>query len=268
MFIDVNTYVGHWPYRNIKYNTLDGLDTIAQKYDITHMVVANITGFFYKDANTANLELLDEMKNYKGKTTFLPMAIVNPTYPAWEKDARDMIAKGFAGFEMVPIYHGYSLAPEWLYDMYSPLHRALWVLDLAEELDVPVRITAGIENFRGRSALDNYNNIGGNDYFALLSKNMNTHVFATSFSPLSAGEKFGKLIGERENTYFDTTQFETFNSVNGEKVMNCISSKQLCFGSLSPFNYVEANLLRMEYTPEFDSDAMKVNAARAFKVLR
>ena len=100
MFIDVNTYVGHWPYRNTKYNTLDGLDVIAQKYDITHMVVANITGFFYKDANTANLELLDELKNYKGKTTFLPMAIVNPTYPAWEKDARDMIAKGFAGFEI------------------------------------------------------------------------------------------------------------------------------------------------------------------------
>ena len=34
MFIDINTYVGHWPFRNLKYNTLDGLDALAQKHDI------------------------------------------------------------------------------------------------------------------------------------------------------------------------------------------------------------------------------------------
>lgn len=268
MFIDINAYIGHWPYRNIKYNTLDGLDTLARKYDITHMVVANVNGFFYKDANTANLELLEELKEYKGETVFLPMAVVNPTYPEWEKDARDMIAQGFVGFEMAPIYHDYSLAPEWLYDKYATEHRALKVLELAEELDVPVRITAGFENFRCRSSRDNYNNIGGGDYFALLSKNMNAHVFVTSFSPLSSGEQFGNLIAERKNTYFDTTQFETINNTLGERVMSRVSRDQLCFGSLSPFNYVEANLLRMEYTPEFDAAAMKTNAARAFKSLR
>ena len=268
MFIDISTYVGHWPFRNLKYNTLAGLDELAQRYDITHMVVANVNGFFYKDANTANLELLDELKAYNGKTKFLPMAVVNPTYPAWEKDARDMIAAGFAGFEMAPIYHGYSLAPEWLYDMYTPLHRAKLVFDLAEELDVPVRICSGFENFRGRSKLDNYNNITGEDYFALLSKNNKVHVFVTSFSPFAAGEHFGALIKERKNTYFDITQFETFNSNAGKNMWNVISKEQLCFGSLSPFNYMEANLLRMEYTPEFDADAMKTNAARAFKALR
>ena len=268
MFIDISTYVGHWPFRNLKYNTLEGLDALAQKYGITHMVVANVNGFFYKDANTANLELLDELKAYSGKTVFLPMAVVNPTYPAWEKDARDMIAAGFAGFELAPIYHSYSLAPEMLYDQYLPKHRAKWVIDLAEELDVPVRICSSFENFRGRSKLDNYNNVTGEDYFALLSKNDKVHVFATSFSPFAAGEHFGALIRERKNTYFDTTQFETFNTNAGANMWNAISKEQLCFGSLSPFNYMEANLLRMEYTPEFDADAMKTNAARAFKSLR
>lgn len=268
MFIDISTYVGHWPFRSLSYNTLAGLDELAERYGVTHMVVANVNGLFYKDANTANLELLDELKAYKGKTVFLPMAIVNPTYPEWEKNARDMIAAGFAGFEMAPIYHGYSLAPEWLYDEYTPKHRAKWVIDLAEELDVPVRICAGFENFRGRSPFDNYNNITGEDYFALLSKNTNVHVFATSFSPLAAGEHFKKLLETRKNTYFDTTQSETFNNSAGKGIMSVITKEQLCFGSLSPFNYMEANLLRMEYTPEFDADAMKINAARAFKSLR
>ena len=268
MFIDISTYVGHWPFRNLKYNTLKELDVLAQKYEITHMVVANLNGFFYKDANTANLELLEELRAYDGKTVFLPLAIVNPTYPAWESDAREMIKAGFMGFEMVPIYHGYSLAPEMLYDEYLPKHRAKWVFDLAEELDVPVRICSGFENFRGRSKLDNYNNVTGEDYFALLSKNDKVHVFATCFSPLAAGEHFGKLIRERKNTYFDTTQFETLNTAAGAAVSGAIAKEQLCFGSLSPFNYMEANLIRMEYTPEFDADAMKINPARAFKSLR
>ncbi|MBQ2743695.1 MAG: hypothetical protein IJF32_12960 [Oscillospiraceae bacterium] len=268
MFIDINTYVGHWPFRNLKYNTLQELDILARKYEITHMVVANLNGFFYKDANAANLELLNELKEHRGKTTFLPMAIVNPTYPAWEKDARDMIDAGFAGFELAPIYHGYSLAPEMLYDEYLPKHRAKWVLDLAEELDVPIRICSGFENFRGRSNLDTYNNISDEDYFALLSKNDKVHVFVTCFSPFAAGEHFGGLIKERKNTYFDTTQFETFNASAGAEMRNVISDEQLCFGSLSPFNYMEANLIRMEYTPEFDKDAMKTNAARAFEDLK
>ncbi len=268
MFIDISTYVGHWPFRNLKYNTLTGLDKLAQENGITHMVVANVNGFFYKDANTANLELSEELRSYNGKTEFFPMAIVNPTYPAWEKDARDMLKAGFAGFELAPIYHGYSLAPEMLFDEYSPKHRVLDVIKLAEELDVPVRICAGFENFRGRSALDNYKNLTGEDYFALLSKNESVHVFATNFSPCAAGEHFKKLLETRKNTYFDTTQFDTFNNKNAENTMKVIDDSQLCFGSLSPFNYMEANLLRMEFTPEFDAEKMKTNASRAFKALR
>ena len=63
MFVDINTYVGHWPFRNLKYNTLNGLDELAQRNGITHMVVANLHGLFYKDCNVANLELLEERQN-------------------------------------------------------------------------------------------------------------------------------------------------------------------------------------------------------------
>ena len=77
MFIDISTYIGHWPFRNLKYNTLEGLDHLAQDAGITHMVVANLHGLFYKDANVANLELLEALKAYQGKTKFLALAMVD-----------------------------------------------------------------------------------------------------------------------------------------------------------------------------------------------
>jgi len=268
MFIDINTYVGAWPYRSLRYNTLSGLNTLAEKYDITHMVTANIGGFFLKDANEANYALLEEWNAYNGKTVFLPMAIVNPTYPAWEKDARAMIDAGFAGFELAPLYHGYDLGMQMPFDSYYPVQYAAPVMDLAEELDVPVRICASIENFRGRSVHDTYENITGAAYFSLLEKFPNVHVFCTSFSPLAAGRDFAELIKTRDNIYFDTTQVENFHTDLPQRIMNMLSKKQLCFGSLSPFNYMEANLLKLAYTPAFDENAMKTNAARAFKTLR
>lgn len=268
MFIDISSYVGHWPYRNLTYNTLEGLDKLAQDNEITHMAVANLNGFFYKDANFANLELLEWLKDYSGKTVFLPMAIVNPTYPAWEKDARDMIAAGFAGFELAPIYHGYSLAPQMPYDSYHAVQYALPVLNLAEELDVPVRICAGFENFRCRSHRDNYNNITGEDYYALLSRNKNAHVLCTSFAPQAAGEHFSALLKERKNTYFDATQFGVFTLAGGKPAMKVITDEQMCYGSLSPFSYMETTLLRAAYCKDFDFEKIKTAPARAFKALR
>ena len=268
MFIDISSYVGHWPYRNLTYNTLEGLDKLAQDNGITHMAVANLNGFFYKDANFANLELLDWLKAYKGKTVFLPMAIVNPLYPAWEKDARAMIDAGFAGFELAPLYHGYSLAPQYPHDSYYTAQYALPVLNLAEELDVPVRICASFENFRGRSHRDTFDNIPGEDYFSLLNANKNVHVFCTSFAPQAAGEHFAALLKTRKNTYFDATQFSVFTEAGGKPAMDVITDEQLCYGSLSPFSFMETTLLRAAYCKEFDFEKIKTAPARAFKALR
>ena len=268
VFIDISTYVGHWPFRKIQYNTLEGLDTLAQQYDITHMVVSNINGFFYKDANAANLELLEWLQDYRGKTEFLPLAIVNPTYSHWEKDARDMIAAGFAGFELTPLYHGYSFSPEIVYDHFTKVHYAKPVLDLAEELDVPVRICAGIEDHRGRSWMDPKTVPGGDDMYALLSKNKNAHVFVTSFAPDWAGDRFGALLKERKNTYFDLTRFEVLGPERCKPVTDVITGDQICYGSLSPFNYMECSLLRSAYGIDFDFEAIKNNGAKAFRSLR
>ena len=269
MFIDISTYVGHWPFRNLKYNSLNGLDELAQRYGITHMVVANLHGLFYKDANTANLELLEELKNYKGKTTFLPMAIVNPTYICWEKDARDMIAAGFAGFELTPLYHGYKLGMQPKYDSYLPEQVAAPVMELAKELDVPVRICSSFENIRGRGRMDVFENVSGDEYFALLSKYPEVSVLCTNFSPLAGGEKFKELIKQRDNIYFDINECGEAQ-VYGipDRILQIASMKQMCFGSLSPFDYMELSLINMEYASAYDANAMKVNGARAFKSLR
>ena len=268
MFIDISTYVGHWPFRNLKYNTLEGLDHLAQDAGITHMVVANLHGLFYKDANAANLELLEELKAYQGKTQFLPMAIVDPQYPMWEKNARAMIAAGFVGFELAPQYHGYKLGMQHKYDSYFHEQVAAPVMALAQELDVPVRICAGFENLRGRGRMDVFQDLTGEDYYALLSKYPDVHVFCTSFYPFAAGEHFAELLKTRENTYFDLSLGESQLTGIPERNVASVGTERLCFGSLSPFMYMESALVNLEYASAYDAQTIKTNPARAFRSLR
>ena len=270
MFIDTNTYVGHWPFRNLENNTLDGLDKLAQDNDITHMVVANIEGFFFKDANHANLTLLKKLDAYSGKTVFLPLAIVNPTYPEWERDAREMIAAGFVGFEIAPFYHGYSFAPEMVFDCNTPVHYASGVLALAEELDVPVRVCTSIENFRARSHYERHDNPSANDLCALLNANKNAHVFITSFHPGTMGPFLSALVKERKNTYFELTAMapSALHSGGIAGAMKILSEDQLCYGSLAPFQYLEPTLITLEYEKAINTEAAKIAPARAFKALR
>lgn len=268
MFIDISAYTGHWPFRNLENNTLEGLDRLAGEYEITHMVVSNIEGFFFKDANHANLSLLKQWKAYTGKTAFLPLAVVNPTYPEWQKDAREMIKAGFTGFEIAPVYHFYSFGPEVIFDNY--VHRAAQVLTLAEELDVPVRICTSIENYRARSRYETHVNPSSDDIYALLSANLHTHVFVTSFHPGAMSPQLAALVKERKNTYFELTAMaaSALRTDGVTQAMQNLTDEQLCYGSLSPFQYMEPTLITMECEKAIHAEAVKRAPARAFKTLR
>ena len=231
------------------------------------MMVANIEGFFYKDASQANLSLLQALNAYHGQTVFLPLAIVNPLYPEWERDAREMINAGFMGFEIAPVYHFYSFQKEMPYDSSVPVHYAKQVLDLAEELDVPVRVCTSVENVRARSRYESHTNPTAADICALLNINQNAHVFITGFHPSSIDPR---VIQSRKNTYFDLTAMaaSALRSNAIEKVAETLAPDQLCYGSLSPFQYMEPTLIALEYETAIDQDAAKAAPARAFQALR
>lgn len=265
MFVDVNTYVGHWPFRKLTHNSLEQLDLLAREYDITHMVVANIEGFFYKDANQANLSLLSEWKRYRGATVFLPLAIVNPTYPEWERDAREMIQAGFAGLEIAPYYHFYSFGPEPVPDGYE--HPAGQVLKLAKELDVPVRVCTSIENYRARSKYERDNNPTASEIYQLLWSEPDAHVFVTGFHPGNMTQELKALVRRRKNTYFDLTAmaYAALKTDGVSEALDHIDISQLCYGSLSPLQYMEPTMITLAYEPKLDAEIVKNAPARAFK---
>ena len=242
MLIDTNAYIGHWPFRKLVGNTPDGLDAIAKKAGITHMFVASLNAVFYKDVMQGNLELYEEVKCYKGETTLVPFAIVNPTYPAWREDMIRCVKElGFKGIELCPMYQGY-FAP------YKLAKEGAEAFKLAGELGVPVRICAEFEDSRQHHRLD----IGAcfpdaDDIAEMLDASEKTTLILTGFSPFRLSQKLIEKINARDNVFVDISRTEHFTSSTWAHAMKNYGVKHMCYGTLSPFYYAETTLVRLHF---------------------
>ena len=104
MLIDINAYVGHWPFMQLKYNTCDALLERMSKFGVDISVISNLNGIFYKNTQSANEELFEEIKSKaKFRDRFIPFAVINPIYAGWRDDLDVCINKyGFKGVRIYP----------------------------------------------------------------------------------------------------------------------------------------------------------------------
>ena len=106
---DINTAIGHWPFRQIPNQSADALRAHLSRYGITGAAVVHTHGIFYKNCHNANHELAGEIASHRD--FFVGLATLNPGYAAWERDLAACVENlGFRGLRLVPQYHDYSLA--------------------------------------------------------------------------------------------------------------------------------------------------------------
>lgn len=49
MLLDINAYVGHWPFKQLQYNTCSKLLDRMNKFGVAVSVISNLNGIFYKN---------------------------------------------------------------------------------------------------------------------------------------------------------------------------------------------------------------------------
>lgn len=146
MLIDINSYVGHWPFMQLKYNTCELLSQRMDRFGVDVSVISNLNGIFYKNTQSANQELYDEIKASKRyKNRFVSFAVINPIYAGWRQDLDTSINKlGMKGIRLYPKYHDYEITNPSLIEL----------VKRARDMDVPVAFTFRMADSRQRSWMD------------------------------------------------------------------------------------------------------------------
>jgi uncharacterized protein len=146
MLIDINAYVGHWPFKQLKYNTCKSLLERMDRFGVYKTVISNLNGIFYKNTQTANQELHEEIKSAKQfSSRFIPFGVINPIYAGWKEDLEICHEKfGMKGIRLYPLYHDYDLTDPALIEL----------VKMARDRGMIMALTLRMVDSRQRSWMD------------------------------------------------------------------------------------------------------------------
>ena len=116
------------------------------RFGVEVSVVSNLNGAFYKNTQSANEELYDELKSDKRfGDRFIPFAVINPIYAGWKEDLETCVTKmGMKGLRVYPQYHDYGITEPSFIEL----------VKMARDHGLPVAIDIRMVDSRQRSWMD------------------------------------------------------------------------------------------------------------------
>lgn len=106
MLLDVNAYIGEWPFRTLRHRTVEQVISLLSGAGIQRALVSSLSAVFRQHVTPCNDELLNAVAPHRD--TLLPLATINPSYPDWEANLEGI--RRFAGVRLYSNYHGYDAA--------------------------------------------------------------------------------------------------------------------------------------------------------------
>ena len=142
MIFDCHAYVGHYPFRPLRYNDGRGLVELMDREGIDRAAVSSLNALFYRDCQAANEELYHEVQGREQR--LVPLATLNPAYPGYDTDFdRCFDELEMRGLRLCPAYHGYALDDP----------RSLALMGRAAERELPIFVQVRVEDPRKQHRL-------------------------------------------------------------------------------------------------------------------
>jgi predicted TIM-barrel fold metal-dependent hydrolase len=261
MSIDCHTYIGHWPFRQLRGNTPRGLISYMERFGLERSVVGNINGVFYRNTQPANEELAAAIKPFPGK--FIPFAVINPSYADWEHDL-DVCHKqlGMKGVRVYPQYHDYKLT--------DPRFEKL--LAAAHARNMTVAFSRWLEDPRQRSWLDIGEELPLDDLVPVVAHNPGTFLLLNAYLYPLKDEHL--RIFREARIYFDTvyatTTIKAWSGYDISGLVEVLGSERFLFGSGYPFRDPISAVMRLEIANELNPRTKAAiwndNARRLLKI--
>lgn len=251
MLIDINAYIGHWPFMQLKYNTCEALGQRMDKFGVDLSVISNLNGIFYKNTQSANQELYDAVKSSKKyHDRFIPFAVINPIYAGWRRDMDISIHKmGMKGIRLYPQYHDYEITDPSLIEL----------VKRARDLNIPVTFCYRMVDSRQRSWMD-LDNVALTPKPEWTLKNIFPIIKAVpdaSYMILNAANSM--QLDEADEALFKNAKvlIDTSGRILTDlgKLLQTKGRERFAFGTHSPILDYLTGLLRIESLRDNEADA-------------
>lgn len=257
--ICANGFVGNHPHRDHDA-TPEDLLAVMDATGVDRTIVSATEATLYRNVQAANERLHEAVAGHRDR--LVPVATINPTYPAWEADlARCIDEFGMRGVKLLPAYHDY--------DIDRPEVRTLF--EWCAERGVPVIVTAVLEDQRQRHPRVTLRGFDGkrtkwwnddqvDDLIAVLRACPETDVIiadawthaeriADAVTTVTRrGVRLDNQIREGE-TLFVLGDLNMYFTYLGENIVDRIGAEHLVYGPKLPFKIADAYYIYIEHLP-------------------
>lgn len=251
MLIDANAYIGHWPFRKMNYNTCAKLLNRMDKHGVNQSIVSNLNGVFYKNVQSANEELFDDIQSNKAfRNRFIPFAVINPVYNGWEDDFETSINQmGMKGIRLYPKYHRYAL------DHVSCIE----TVKKAREKNIPVALDLRMVDSRPSSWLDIDKEWLLKDVMPIIKAVPDAKYLIVNVANSASLREEDLALMKKAQVLMDTSG-RTMNTLPA--LMQVFGQNKFCFGTHSPLFDDITGLLRIESLREEEANEEEKNGLR------
>jgi uncharacterized protein len=257
MLVDSNAYVGHWPFKHLKYNTCETVLGRMNQFGVDAAVVSSLDGIFYKNTQPANEELTQAIRAEKTfRDRFIPFAVINPIYGGWKDDFDTCIHKlGMKGIRLHPQYHGYALTNPFLVEL----------VKRARDQGLPVAFSLRMVDSRPSSWLDIEQEWALKDLVPIVQQVPDAKYLVLNVANSTQLNQEELQLFRKADMLLDTSGR---NIANLGELLLTFGKTKFAFGSHSPILDYLTGLLRIEALSEQEADEKTKDLLRAGNITR
>lgn len=257
MLIDSNAYIGHWPFRQFEYDTLDALLGRMKEFGTDRSVVSNLNGIFYKNTQNANEELLAAIRSKRVyHDRFIPLAVINPIYGGWRDDFATCSSNiSIKGIRLYPQYHGY--------DITDP--SCVELVKMSRDRGLPVVFTLRMVDSRTSSWMDIEKEWSLNDITPIVRAVPDAKYLIVNVANSTALSEEDTALFRKVELLMDSSGR---NMIDWPDLFKRFGTDHFCFGTQSPILDYFTGLLRIESLSDSEADEKTKDLLRAGNIKR
>lgn len=256
MIIDINAYIGRWPFMQLKYESAEDIISLMNRCGIDKAVITSLNSAFHYDYKTGNIDVGEACRKFPDR--LIPFAVINLNFVNWLDHLTECLEKyNIRGIKLHPDYHKYSLLSEEVSRLLKEARKLRLLVFIQTSLldmrrypgycfvpETPILEVAQVIEHHP----ENIFIVGGGKHFS------NTVQQLLKYCPKS------------QNLYIATDGLGgPFDCI--ERLTKQIDSSRLLFGTRTPILYAEASKLMIERSEISEEDKNKILGENAAKLL-
>ena len=235
MIIDMNAYLGHFAFRQLRHNTAGSLLALMDRAQIDRAVVSSASSITYRNTQAGNEEVAAEIKPHSDR--LFGFAVLNPAYAGWRDDLKICHQQfGMRGIRLYPRWHNYRLT--------APACRDL--VQAAADLSMLISIPLRVEDRRQGSWLVDIPDVDREEVASLIQLFPNARFVLVNGSGYDASLLGRKANGLPSNYVIDIALLSAEVPNETSRLIENLGEDRVVFGTGIPFHYAGPALTKMQ----------------------